>query len=122
MGCPTLGLIKRVVCGALAGYTTMVANVGGPVTAIFFLSEKLSVLDFLGTTAWFYLIVNLVKLPFSICLDMITPQLAFSIVWIAPVIILAVVAGRAIAKHVDKGAFTVLVYVLSIAAVVKLFL
>ena len=79
-------------------------------------------LDFLGTTAWFYLIANLVKLPFSIGLGMITPQLALSIVWIAPVILLTVVTGRAIAKRVDKGAFTVLVYVLSIAAVVKLFL
>ena len=35
---PTFALIKRVGCGALAGFTTMVANAGGPVTAIFFLS------------------------------------------------------------------------------------
>jgi uncharacterized protein len=44
----------------------MVANAGGAVMALYLLSARLTVLGFLGTTAWFFLVVNLGKLPFSI--------------------------------------------------------
>ena len=104
----------------LAGFTTMVANAAGPVTAIFFLSENLPVIRFLGTTAWFYLIVNLIKLPISIHLGMITWAGFLSMAWTIPLIIVTVMIGRAIASHVSQEVFTKLIYVLSVFAVIKL--
>ena len=115
-----LSWVKRIVCGILAGFTTMVANAAGPVTAIFFLSENLPVMRFLGTTAWFYLIVNLIKLPISIHLGMITWQGFLSMVWTIPLIIVTVFIGRAIAKRVNQETFTKLIYVLAVVAVVRL--
>ena len=112
--------LKRLICGVLAGFTTMVANAAGPVTAIFFLSEKLPVMRFLGTTAWFYLIVNLIKLPISISLGMITWQGFLSMVWTVPLIIVTVLIGRSIAKRVHQDAFTKLVYALAVIAVLRL--
>lgn len=112
--------VKRIVCGILAGFTTMVANAAGPVTAIFFLSENLPVMRFLGTTAWFYLIVNLIKLPISIHLGMITWQGFLSMVWTIPLNIVTVFIGRAIAKRVNQETFTKLIYVLAVIAVVRL--
>ena len=109
-----------IVCGVLAGFTTMVANAAGPVTAIFFLSENLPVIRFLGTTAWFYLIVNLIKLPISIHLGMITWAGFLSMAWTIPLIIVTVMIGRAIASHVSQEVFTKLIYVLSVFAVIKL--
>lgn len=111
---------KRIVCGILAGFTTMVANAAGPVTAIFFLSENLPVMRFLGTTAWFYLIVNLIKLPISIHLGMITWQGFLSMAWTIPLIIVTVFIGRTIAKRVNQETFTKLIYVLAVIAVVRL--
>ena len=111
---------KRFACGALAGFTTMVANAGGPVTSIFFLSEGLSVMDFLGTTAVFYLIVTLVKFPFSLGLSMITPTGFLSMWWSIPLTVVAVLVGRAIAKRVDRQAFSILVYALAVLAVIRL--
>ena len=122
MGAKSFALAKRVVCGALAGFTTMVANAGGPITSIYFLSENLSVMRFLGTTAWFYLIINLVKLPFSIGLNMITWANFMAMAWTIPLVIIAVLCGRWVARRVSQSAFSVLVYALSVVAVIRLFL
>ena len=115
-------LAKRVVCGALSGFTTMVANAGGPITSIYFLSENLSVMRFLGTTAWFYLIINLVKLPFSIGLGMITWTNFTAMAWTIPLVVAAVLCGRWVARRVSQSMFSVIVYALSVVAVVRLFL
>lgn len=117
-----LSRLKHVGFGALAGFTTMVANAGGPVTSIYFMTEKLPVTKFLGTTAWFYLIINMVKLPFSVGLGMITPTNFMSIVWVIPVVMLSVICGRWLAKRVSQSFFTVVVYVFAVVAVVQLFL
>lgn len=122
IGAKTFALAKRVVCGALAGFTTMVANAGGPITSIYFLSDNLSVMRFLGTTAWFYLIINLVKLPFAIGLNMITWANFTAMAWTIPLAIIAVLCGRWVARRVSQSAFSVLVYALSVVAVIRLFL
>ncbi len=115
-----LSWLKRIICGLLAGFTTMVANAAGPVTSIFFLSEHLPVIRFLGTTAWFYLIVNLIKLPISIHLGMITWEGFLSMAWTIPLIIVTVMIGRSIARRVSQETFTRLIYILSVVAVVRL--
>ena len=56
----------------LGGFTTMVANAGGPAMSMYFLASRFSVKEFLGTAAWFFALVNLTKLPFSIGLGLIT--------------------------------------------------
>lgn len=114
--------LKHVGAGALAGFTTMVANAGGPVTAVYFMSERLGVKEFLGTTAGFYLVVNLVKLPFSIGLKMITWHTVVSMAWTVPLTVLAVICGRWVAKRLDRSVFSVVVYAFAVIAVVQLFL
>ncbi|MEU8675270.1 sulfite exporter TauE/SafE family protein [Streptomyces sp. NPDC048560] len=60
--------------GALGGFTTMVANAGGPVMSLYLLSAGFRKLGFLGTSAWFFLIVNVTKVPFSVGLGLIDAQ------------------------------------------------
>lgn len=59
--------------GSLGGFTTMVANAGGPVMSLYLLSTRLPVAAFLGTSAWFFAIMNVMKLPVSVSLGLITP-------------------------------------------------
>lgn len=49
--------------GLAGGFTTMIGNAAGPVMAIYLLSMKLPKYAFVGTSAWFFLIVNYLKLP-----------------------------------------------------------
>ncbi|MFJ6572710.1 sulfite exporter TauE/SafE family protein [Streptomyces sp. NPDC091292] len=65
------GRVKARSYGVLGGFTTMVANAGGPVMSMYLLSAGFRKLGFLGTSAWFFLIVNTSKLPFSVGLGLI---------------------------------------------------
>lgn len=65
------GRIKARTYGVLGGFTTMVANAGGPVMAMYLLSAGFRKLGFLGTSAFFFLIVNVSKVPFSVGLGLI---------------------------------------------------
>ncbi|GAA0449769.1 sulfite exporter TauE/SafE family protein [Streptomyces olivaceiscleroticus] len=63
--------LKTRSYGVLGGFTTMVANAGGPVMSLYLISTGFKKLGFLATSAWFFLIVNTSKLPFSAGLGLI---------------------------------------------------
>ncbi|MDH6630136.1 putative membrane protein YfcA [Streptomyces sp. LBL] len=65
------GRAKARSYGVLGGFTTMVANAGGPVMSMYLLSAGFRKLGFLGTSAFFFLIVNVSKVPFSFGLGLI---------------------------------------------------
>ncbi|WOX14199.1 sulfite exporter TauE/SafE family protein [Streptomyces sp. N50] len=65
------GRAKARSYGVLGGFTTMVANAGGPVMSMYLLSAGFRKLGFLGTSAFFFLIVNVTKVPFSVGLGLI---------------------------------------------------
>ena len=49
-----------------AGFTTMVGNLAGAFTNIFFLAVRLPKNQFIGTAAWLYFLTNIFKLPFHV--------------------------------------------------------
>ncbi|GHD87808.1 sulfite exporter TauE/SafE family protein [Streptomyces naganishii] len=65
------GRLKARSYGVLGGFTTMVANAGGPVMSLYLLSAGFRKLGFLGTSAFFFLVVNVSKVPFSAGLGLI---------------------------------------------------
>ncbi len=52
--------------GFLAGFTTMIGNLAGPISNIYFLAMRLPKNEFIGTAAWLFFIINIFKLPFHI--------------------------------------------------------
>ena len=56
----------HAIAGAAAGFTTMVGNAGGPMMSLYLISMRLPKNAFIGTTAWFFLVINLVKIPLQI--------------------------------------------------------
>ena len=112
----------RTAYGALAGFTTMVANAGGPVTSMYFLACRFSVAAFLGTTAWFFFAVNLVKLPFTVSMGLIRPEHLALDLALAPVVVLAALAGRRLAARLPLRVFEPLVIATTVIAAVPLVL
>lgn len=55
-----------ILTGVAGGFTSMVGNLAGSVMAVYFLSMRLPKNAFIGTTAWFFLVVNLFKVPFHV--------------------------------------------------------
>lgn len=52
--------------GMMAGFTTMVGNLAGAFSNIYFLAIKLPKNEFIGTAAWLFFIINLFKVPFHL--------------------------------------------------------
>lgn len=110
----------RLIYGGLAGFTTMVANAGGPVTSMYFLACRYPVKAFLGTTAWFFFLVNLVKLPFSVSAGLVNPATLTLGALCAPVVIVSALAGRRLADRMDQRVFEPIIIVLTIVSALPL--
>jgi uncharacterized membrane protein YfcA len=54
------------VMGLTAGFTTMLGNLAGAFSNLYFLAMRMPKNDFIGTAAWLFLVVNLFKLPFQV--------------------------------------------------------
>jgi uncharacterized membrane protein YfcA len=55
-----------LLMGFLGGFTTMVGNLAGPVMALYLLSMRLPKNEYIGTAAWFFLVINVFKVPFHV--------------------------------------------------------
>ncbi|WP_168582684.1 sulfite exporter TauE/SafE family protein [Gephyromycinifex aptenodytis] len=88
--------------GALAGFTTMVANAGGPPMNLYLLREGMAKWTFLGTTAWFFFAVNLVKLPFMVALGLVTHRSLVLLPVLAPAVLLGAALGRWAVGRLDQ--------------------
>lgn len=114
--------VASVGYGSLAGFTTMTANAAGPVTSLYFLSRDFDVRRFLGTSAWFYLLVNLTKIPLAVGVGVVNPRTLWIDVVLAPVVVVAALFGRRLASHMSKRIFDPLVLVFTAVAAVNLLL
>lgn len=97
--------LASVSYGTLGGFTTMVANAGGPVMSMYFLAARFPVHAFLGTAAWFFAVINFVKLPISIGLGLITPELTLLALYLAPAVVVGALLGRWIAARIPQHVF-----------------
>jgi uncharacterized protein len=111
-----LGPVPAPVFGALAGFTTMVANAGGPVMALYLLTARLDKLAFLGTSAWFFLTVNASKVPFSVGLGLISvPSLLLNAA-LVPAVLVGAGAGLLLVRRLPQALFEQLVLVATVLA------
>lgn len=77
-------------------------------------------MTFVGTIAWYFLIVNLAKVPFSAQLGLITPSSLFFDAMLLPVVVAGAVAGRALLRRVPQRLFEWITITLAIAAGLRL--
>jgi uncharacterized protein len=106
--------------GLLAGFATMVANAAGPVMSIYLLAAGAGMLGFLGTGAWFFLLVNLFKLPFSIGLGLIDGGSLRTDALLLPALAVGAGLGRLVVGRLDRDVFERLVLFFTAAAGVHL--
>ncbi|ASK65921.1 hypothetical protein CFK39_08870 [Brachybacterium avium] len=108
--------------GLLGGFTTMVANAAGPVMSLYFYAMRMPVLTFLGTSAWYFAIVNLFKVPFSAGLGLITRDTLVMDAMLVPAVLIGAFAGSKVARRIPQKVFENLILVLTVAAALGLLL
>jgi uncharacterized protein len=109
-----------LVMGILAGIITMMANAAGPIIIIYLLAMRLPKHAFIGTGAWYFLILNTFKIPFSYHLHLITPDSLLFNLKLAPIIVAGGFAGFYLVKFVPEKIFTLIAQLLTAAAAVQL--
>lgn len=102
---PRTGTLARLGYGSLSGFTTMVANAGGPAMSMYLLAAKFEVKAFLGTAAWFFAVINITKLPVSIGLGFITPETLMLDAALIPGVVTGAFLGRWIVSRIRQSAF-----------------
>ena len=106
--------------GLVAGVTTMLANAAGPVMGLYLLAVALPKEAFVGTAAWFFLLINLIKVPFSAQLGLITfPSLAFNAA-LVPFIASGLFLGRAVVSRLPQRWFDTLILAFAGVAAMRL--
>ena len=106
--------------GGMAGATSMMANAAGPVMVIYLTAMGLSKKYFIGTSACFFWIINLSKLPFSYRLELITIQSLKTNLILLPCIIVGGIIGIQLVKRISQKMFNAVVRLLAVAAALLL--
>ena len=106
--------------GFVAGLTSMMANAAGPVMIIYFIAMGLPKVAFVGTSAWFFFILNWLKVPFSEHLDLMTAESVKLNLMMIPAIAVGAVVGIVFLRRIPQKAFNTIVQVLAVAGALKL--
>jgi uncharacterized membrane protein YfcA len=110
------------ICGILAGFTTMVANAAGPVMTLYFLAVGLPKLVFVGTGAWFFMLVNGFKVPFSLNLGLINSSSLVMDAWLVLPMIPGALLGPILLRRMNQRVFEMMALILTIIAAARLVL
>ena len=111
-----------IAAGSAMGFTTMTANAAGPVMTLYLSAAGIDKRRFVGTSAWFFLIVNLTKVPFSFGLGLLHPVDAVRALALAPFALLGGLLGYATVRRISQRTFDVAVLLASALAAAALLL
>lgn len=107
--------------GILAGFSTMIGNAAGPIFSIYLLATGFKKQEFMGTSAWFFLIINLSKLLFQFLFwHNITPQMLLIDSLLIPAIAIGAVIGSILIKKINEKIFHRLALIMIAIAAVRL--
>jgi hypothetical protein len=106
--------------GLTGGFATMITNAAGAILVVYLLSMRLPRDEFIGTAAWYFLIVNVIKVPFSLSLGLITGPSLLLDAALAPGVVVGSVVGILTARRIPQKAFVVAAMVLAFASAVRM--
>jgi hypothetical protein len=92
-----------VTTGITGGFTSMVGNLAGTVMSVYFLAARLPKNVYIGTTAWFFLVINCLKIPFhfyswhTISINALLLSLS-----LLPIILFGAITGIYIIKRIPE--------------------
>jgi len=100
------------VFGLSGGFATMIGNAAGPIMAIYLQTMRLSKNTYIGTGAWFFLIINFSKMPLQIFVwNNITWQSISFNALLIPAIALGAYLGVVLVKLLPEKAYRIFILV-----------
>ena len=109
--------------GLLGGFTTMIGNAAGPVMAIYLLSVKMPKYSFVGTNAWFFLVINYLKIPVQyFAWGNISGSTLLLDAYALPFVIVGGLIGIGIVKRLPERGFRIFTTAVTCLSVLLLFI
>ncbi len=106
--------------GLLAGFATQVANAAGPIMVIYLLSMRFEKKEYMGTAAWYFLLLNWTKIPIFVWEGRITEASVYSAASMIPLSLVGAALGIVVLKKLPQVLFERIVLILSGLAAVKM--
>lgn len=108
--------------GVASGFATMIGNAAGPIFSLYLLAKGAKKNNYMGTFAWFFMIVNLIKLPLQIFVwQNITLRTLAQALLMIPAITLGALLGVAVIKRLNEKPFRWIIIVVTVIAAFRLF-
>ena len=108
--------------GVASGFATMIGNAAGPIFSLYLLAKGAKKNNYMGTFAWFFLIVNVTKLPLQIfAWKNITLQTLAVAGLMIPAITIGALLGAAVIKRLNEKPFRWIIICVTAMAAVRLF-
>ncbi|MEO6550649.1 MAG: sulfite exporter TauE/SafE family protein [Ferruginibacter sp.] len=107
--------------GLLSGFTTMLGNLAGAFSNLYFLAMRMPKNDFIGTAAWVFLVINFFKLPFQVFYwkNINTVTLQTDLV-LLPALIFGFIAGINIVSKIKDDSYRKVVIVLTLLGAIMI--
>ncbi|MBL7873592.1 MAG: sulfite exporter TauE/SafE family protein [Cyclobacteriaceae bacterium] len=109
--------------GVVGGFSSMVGNLAGSVMGIYLLSTRLPKNAYIGTAAWFFMVVNWFKIPFHV---FVWHTITWNTVWFGlttlPVILLGAFLGVVIIKKISEKNYRWFIIGMTVVAAVGMML
>ena len=109
--------------GLGAGFTTMLGNLAGAFSNLYFLAMRVPKNNFIGTSSWIFLVINYFKLPFQIVYwKNITATTLKTDLILMPALLVGFWAGVKIVSRIKDDSYRKVVIVLTLIGAVVIFL
>ena len=104
-----------------SGFSSMVGNAAGPIFNVYILAQNLNKEKMIGTTAWFFFLMNALKVPFHVLLwDTIGFETLKYTAVAVPFIGIGALAGIWIIQNISEKWYRRLIIVMTVVAAVRL--
>jgi len=108
--------------GLAAGFTTMLGNLAGAFSNIYFLAMRMPKNDFIGTASWVFLVINLFKLPFQIFFwKNITTESLYTDLLLLPFAVIGFWIGVKVVSKIKEENYRKVVIVLTFLGALAIF-
>jgi len=111
------------VSGVAGGFSSMIGNLAGAIMALYLLSMRLPKNAFIGTAAWFFMVMNWFKVPFHVFIwDTINLNTVLFDLTTIPAILLGGYLGIVIVRQIPEKSYRWFIIIMTLGAAVVMLL
>lgn len=99
-----------IAVGGLAGFVSTISHSAGPLVTLYLLGEKVEKRRLVGTLVFYFLLVNVSKVPTFVALGTINAATLRDSIWLIPLVPLGTLAGAWLHPRVPERPFAAILY------------